>query len=147
MSNGIVTGRLLSSLLAGEEPPWARIYDPRRIHPTVEASTFLKANAAVARHFVGDRMRPPSHADSVDDIKPGGGAILRHRGQRFAVHRDENDGLHSVSATCTHLGCTVLFNDAEHTWDCPCHGSRFTADGAVIHGPATTPLEQRPLEH
>jgi glycine/D-amino acid oxidase-like deaminating enzyme/nitrite reductase/ring-hydroxylating ferredoxin subunit len=147
MSNGIVSGRLLSSLVAGHEPPWARIYDPRRIHPSVEASTFLKANAAVARHFVGDRLRPPSHADSVDDIKPGGGAVIRRRGHRLAVHRDENGDLHSVSATCSHLGCTVLFNDAEHSWDCPCHGSRFTIDGAVIHGPATTPLKQRPLEH
>lgn len=146
MSNGILAGGLLSALLAGEEPPWAKIYDPRRIHPTVEASTFLKANAAVARHFVGDRIRPPSHADTVDDIKPGSGAIVRHRGQRYAVHRDENGDLHSVSATCTHLGCTVLFNDAEHSWDCPCHGSRFTPDGTVIHGPATTPLEHRTLE-
>jgi glycine/D-amino acid oxidase-like deaminating enzyme/nitrite reductase/ring-hydroxylating ferredoxin subunit len=143
MSNGILASRLLSSLLTGEEPPWARIYDPRRIHPTVEASTFLKANAAVARHFVGDRIRPPSHADSVDEIKAGSGAIIRHRGRRYAVHRDENGDLHSVSATCTHLGCTVVFNDAEHSWDCPCHGSRFTPDGTVIHGPATTPLERR----
>jgi glycine/D-amino acid oxidase-like deaminating enzyme/nitrite reductase/ring-hydroxylating ferredoxin subunit len=146
MSNGILAGRLLSSLLTGEQPPWARIYDPRRIHPTVEASTFLKANAAVARHFVGDRIRPPSHADTVDEIKAGSGAIIRHHGRRYAVHRDEKGDLHSVSATCTHLGCTVLFNDAEHSWDCPCHGSRFTPDGTIIHGPATTPLEQRHLE-
>src|SRR5215213_2144402 len=76
----------------------------------------------------------------------GAGAIIRRRGQRYAVHRDESGGLHSVSAICTHLGCTVLFNDAEHTWDCPCHGSRFTADGNVIHGPATTPLERRTVE-
>jgi glycine/D-amino acid oxidase-like deaminating enzyme/nitrite reductase/ring-hydroxylating ferredoxin subunit len=144
MSNGIVASRLLTAHLTGEELPWAHIYDPRRIHPTVEAGAFLKANAAVARHFVRDRIRPPSHADSVDDIKPGMGAIVRHRGERHAVYRDENNGLHSVSATCTHLGCTVLFNDAERTWDCPCHGSRFSADGTVIHGPATSPLEPRP---
>jgi glycine/D-amino acid oxidase-like deaminating enzyme/nitrite reductase/ring-hydroxylating ferredoxin subunit len=145
MSNGIVAGRLLTSLLAGEELPWARIYDPRRIHPTVEANTFLKANAAVVRHFIGDRVRPPSHADSIDDIKPGTGAIVRRRGQRHAVYRDETSTLHSVSATCTHLGCTVLFNDAEHSWDCPCHGSRFTPDGEVLEGPAAAPLERLPL--
>ncbi|MFD4431980.1 Rieske 2Fe-2S domain-containing protein, partial [Nocardia sp. NPDC058497] len=51
--------------------------------------------------------------------------------------------VHAVSATCTHLGCIVAFNDAERAWECPCHGSRFSVDGTVIHGPATMPLEAR----
>jgi Rieske Fe-S protein len=71
---------------------------------------------------------------------------MRIDGQRCAVYRDDSGDLHAVSATCTHLGCTVAFNDAEQTWDCPCHGSRFTPDGSVLHGPATERLAPRPLE-
>ncbi|MBW3639709.1 MAG: Rieske 2Fe-2S domain-containing protein, partial [Actinobacteria bacterium] len=60
---------------------------------------------------------------------------------RTAAYRDEAGALHAVSARCTHLGCTVRFNDAEKSWDCPCHGSRFGVDGSVLAGPAVAPLE------
>lgn len=145
MSNGVLASQLLTALLDGQQPPWTRIYDPRRIHPTVEAGSFLKANLGVARHFVGDRLRRSTHADSPTDIAPGSGAVMRIHGERCAVYRDESGQLSAVSAVCTHLGCIVAFNDAEQTWDCPCHGSRFTPDGMVIHGPANKPLEQRRL--
>ncbi|WP_189131959.1 FAD-dependent oxidoreductase [Wenjunlia tyrosinilytica] len=142
MSSGVLAGRLLRELVRGDRPPWASVYDPRRINPTVETAELLKAGAAVARHFVGDRLHP-AHIESVDDIPPGGGAVVRLSGDRCAVHRDENGDLHAVSAICTHLRCVVAYNDAERTWDCPCHGSRFGVDGAVLHGPATKPLERR----
>jgi len=48
--------------------------------------------------------------------------------------------VHTVSPVCTHAGCIVQWNAAEKTWDCPCHGSRFTTDGRVIEGPAVKGL-------
>jgi len=145
MSNGVMASRLLTALIAGTQPPpWAEFYTPKRVHPLVEAPAFVKAGAQVAKHFVTDRFRT-SHVDSLADIAYGQGAVVRVGGRRCAVYRDGDGKLHAVSATCTHLGCTVGFNDAEKTWDCPCHGSRFGVDGAVLHGPATHPLESRDL--
>lgn len=141
MSSGVLSGQLLSSLIAGERPDWAGLYDPRRLHPGVEAKPVLSQTATVARHFVGDRVRRTEVA-SVDDLGPGEAAVLRVNGERCAVYRDLQGTPHAVSATCTHLGCIVHFDDAEEAWACPCHGSRFDVDGAVLHGPAQRPLAE-----
>ncbi|GAA1802541.1 FAD-dependent oxidoreductase [Luedemannella flava] len=142
MTNGVMAGRLLAALLTGRSLPWAPTFDPSRVRPLVEGPAVVRANTAVAAHFVGDRMT--TGAGSVAELPAGAGAVIRVDGQRRAVYRDDAGQLHAVSATCTHLGCTVAFNDAERTWDCPCHGSRFDPDGAVLHGPATTALPPAP---
>jgi Rieske Fe-S protein len=147
MTNGILAGQLLAALIEGKaDPELARLYDPARLHPIAETGPAAKAQLKVARHFIGDRIRSPSHADTVNEIKPGGGAVVRIGGQRCAVHRGQDGSLEAVSAVCTHLGCLVAFNDAEQTWDCPCHGSRFALDGTVVNGPATKALEPRDLD-
>jgi glycine/D-amino acid oxidase-like deaminating enzyme/nitrite reductase/ring-hydroxylating ferredoxin subunit len=144
MSNGVAAGRLLAALIDGDEPPEAKVFDPRRLHPVVETPAVVTGGLAVAKHYVGDRLRS-SHVDSVDDIAPDSGAVVRVAGERCAVYRDPGGGLQAVSATCTHMGCIVHFNDAERSWDCPCHGSRFGVDGAVLNGPAVDALEPREL--
>ncbi|MEU4625033.1 FAD-dependent oxidoreductase [Actinoplanes sp. NPDC023801] len=139
MSTGVMAGQLLAASIAGTAPEWAGLYDPRRLHPLREAVSMLKLGAGVAGHFIGDRLRP-SHADGVDDVDPGTGAIVRVGGRQCAVYRDDSGTVHAVSARCTHLGCIVRFNDAETAWECPCHGSRFDIDGGVLQGPANQPL-------
>ncbi|MFI7241958.1 FAD-dependent oxidoreductase [Streptomyces qinglanensis] len=144
MSSGVLAGQLLAAHLTGEPlPPWARLYDPVRLRPG-EAPALLRLQSAVARRFVADRLRP-SHVDSVDEILPGDGAIVRVRGRRCAVHRTAEGELRALSPRCPHLGCLVRFNDAETAWECPCHGSRFATDGSVLQGPATRPLDPRDL--
>ncbi|OAH12229.1 FAD-dependent oxidoreductase [Streptomyces jeddahensis] len=143
MSGGIMAGRLLADLVTGERPPWAGLYDPRRMLSLLrEAPAFVRHQLETGRHFIGDRLRAVS-VQSVDDIAPGSGAVVQHGGRRSAVYRDEDGALHAVSARCTHLGCIVGFNSAERSWDCPCHGSRFSVDGEVLEGPANRPLGKR----
>ncbi|MFC5075818.1 FAD-dependent oxidoreductase [Kitasatospora cinereorecta] len=143
MSGGAMAGQLLASTLTGAEPEWAGLYDPRRLWSTIRGgAALLKQQAEVARHFVGDRLRT-THVDSVAEIAPGSGAVVRVEGRRCAVYRDKDGTAHAVSARCTHLGCLVAFNEAETAWECPCHGSRFGIDGEVLHGPALRPLPHR----
>lgn len=144
MSSGAVAGELLAGLITGERPPHARLYDPRRLHPVREAGPLLSQQATVAKHFVGDRLRL-AQADRVAEVRPGTGALVRVGAGRCAVYRAEDGTVHAVSARCTHLGCLVRFNDAERTWECPCHGSRFAVDGSVLQGPAVRPLAPRRL--
>ncbi|WP_306505431.1 Rieske 2Fe-2S domain-containing protein [Sinomonas atrocyanea] len=92
----------------------------------------------------GPRGRGPSAAGA-PQLGPGQGAVLDLDGEPAAVYADPAGALHALSAACTHLGCTVEFNPDQATWDCPCHGSRFSLEGSPIRGPATTPLRQRTL--
>ena len=145
MSGGIMAGRLLAEQITGHKSPWSDLYDPRRVLSAVrEAPSFLKHQAQVARHFVGDRIGAAG-GGSVEAIAPGDGAVVRVGGHPCAVHRDEAGSLHAVSARCTHMGCLVGFNRAERAWECPCHGSRFDPEGHIIQGPATKPLERRDI--
>ena len=74
---------------------------------------------------------------------PGEGLIVGSGREQHAVYRDDDGEVHRLSARCTHLGCIVAWNDAERTWDCPCHGSRFGPTGEVIQGPAVSPLARK----
>lgn len=142
MTNGVLSGQLLAAHITGAElPPWAELYEPPRLRPR-EAPSLMRFQSAVAGLYVGDRLRP-SYVDSVDEIVPGTGAIVRIQGRRCAVHRTLEGEVRALSPRCPHLGCLVRFNDAEGAWECPCHGSRFGIDGEVLQGPATRPLERR----
>ncbi|MGH2446641.1 MAG: universal stress protein [Candidatus Limnocylindria bacterium] len=79
-------------------------------------------------------------SDNIDDLSNGEGAVVRIDGEEIAAYRDDEGAVHRLSARCAHMGCIVGWNPDDRTWDCPCHGSRYDAVGAVIHGPAKTGL-------
>ena len=81
----------------------------------------------------------------MEELGAGEGTVVRRGARLVAVSRDDDGALAAVSARCTHLGCIVAWNPAERSWDCPCHGSRFGADGTVIQGPAVADLERREI--
>lgn len=138
MTHGTIAGRLLTDLILGRDNAWSTLYDPTRISLRA-GGEYAKENLNVAAQFVD--YLTGGEVDSVDEIASGSGAILRRGLSKIAAYRDDSGALHECSAVCPHLGCIVEFNDAEKTWDCPCHGSRFAAaDGHVVNGPAITGL-------
>jgi Rieske Fe-S protein len=140
MTHGTIAGMLLTDLAMGRENGWAELYDPAR-KQTGRVGVWLRENLNVARQMA-DHLRPSEVADEAD-IAPGSGAVMRQGMDRLAVHRDEESRLHRLSAVCTHLKCIVHWNPGEKTWDCPCHGSRFSATGTVVAGPAHHDLARR----
>jgi glycine/D-amino acid oxidase-like deaminating enzyme/nitrite reductase/ring-hydroxylating ferredoxin subunit len=130
---------ILRDRLLGRENAWASFYDSNRIGPRSSVPPFIKENADVAVHFFADRITHRS-LGSPASLKPGEGRVFARRERQVAISRATDGALHAVSARCTHLGCIVNWNDAEASWDCPCHGSRFAPDGTVLQGPATAPL-------
>jgi glycine/D-amino acid oxidase-like deaminating enzyme/nitrite reductase/ring-hydroxylating ferredoxin subunit len=137
LTHGTIAGMLLTDLILGKQNPWATLYDPAR-KPVRAAGNFAKENLNVAMQYVD--WITPSEVESVREIQPGSGAVLRRGLSKVAVYRDNKGKTHECSAVCPHLGCIVHWNAAEHSWDCPCHGSRFDEFGKVINGPSNTDL-------
>lgn len=141
MTHGTIAGILLTDLIMGRENEWATVYDPTRktLRALPEfASENLNATAQYTEYLTGGDV------DSLSEIKPGEGAIVRDGLKKIAVYRDESGALHERSAVCVHLGCIVSWNSKEKSWDCPCHGSRYDAYGKVFQGPANRNLD--PIE-
>ena len=139
MTSGTIAGVVISDQILGRENPWSELFDPNRVKPLASAKEFVKENVNVARRFVADRVTKRGSV-SAEELGPGEGQVVSARGRQVAVSRDGDGQLHAVAARCTHMGCIVNWNLAERSWDCPCHGSRFAADGAVLEGPAVDDL-------
>ncbi len=133
---------IVTDMITHRANPWIALFDPAR-KPVHGMGDFLGAQANTIAQYKD--WIAPSKVEYVEEVATGEGAVLAASGKKYAVHRDENGGLHVLSATCTHMGCVVAWNSAENSWDCPCHGSRFDVDGAVLHGPATVALAQAEL--
>ena len=140
MTGGTLAAMVLTDLLQGRGSPWAELYDPSRVDPRAAGRKFASENLGVAKELVQGKLR--TDVSGPDELTPGEAGIYRRGLGLCAAYRDEDGAVHAVKAACTHLGCTVRFNDAEKSWDCPCHGSRFALDGTVLHGPAVEPLER-----
>lgn len=104
----------------------------------------MKENLDYPYYLLRDNLGS-AQGDSLDDLKLGEGKILRLEGRKMAGYRDRSGKVTLLSPICTHLKCIVRWNAADATWDCPCHGSRFTPEGKVFSGPAEAPLEELPI--
>lgn len=129
ISNGTAAGLSIARQIATGTPPWGRLYDPTR-------------DAPEDYHQSGDSQ---SQVDSLEAIAPGEGGVITRGEEKIAVWCDDSGALHGLSAKCTHKGCILTWNNADRTWDCPCHGSIFEASGEVIHGPAKERLAPKPV--
>lgn len=143
MSKGTMSGLLLSDLILGKENPYAELYDATRATPFLKPD-LIKNGMDVAARWVGDRFKN-LQSSALAEVSKGEGKLLTIDGDKIAAYRDEQGTVHAVSAVCPHLACIVSWNNAETSWDCACHGSRFSCDGKVLHGPSVKDLEQQTI--
>jgi len=142
MTNGILSAMINSDLILGKENEWADFFDPGRYSKVLKsARKIVTENINVARSFIAGYIGRPRYGD-IKEIPKNEGAVLNIEGSKKAVSKDSEGENHILRPNCTHLGCLINWNNAEKTWDCPCHGSRFSSQGKVIHGPAVTDLKE-----
>jgi glycine/D-amino acid oxidase-like deaminating enzyme/nitrite reductase/ring-hydroxylating ferredoxin subunit len=143
MTFGTLGGLMASSWALGKKNPWADLFDPHRKKALGSAWDYIKENVDYPYYMAKKWLERPD-GESTDAVGTNDGKVIKLHGQKVAAYRDDHGKLTLLSAVCTHMGCIVNWNNAEKTWDCPCHGSRFQCTGAVLAGPAETPL--KPVE-
>ena len=139
MTNGVAGALNIAAVLFGEKARFAELFDPSRKAKAVDSlRDYVTDRVADVKNF--SEYVTGGDISSVDELKPGEGAIVRRGLSKIAAYRGEDGTLVERSAVCTHVGCLVQWNPFETCWDCPCHGSQFRPDGSVINAPAVRPL-------
>ena len=139
MTHGTLGGIIITDIIMGKDNPWIKIYNPSRVTLNKTSEYLEEVGNMVAQY--GDWFTEADIKNS-EDLKPGEGGIMSKGFKKTAVYRDEENNLHSCTAVCPHLGAILQWNADEKTFDCPMHGSRFTTEGKVINGPASSDLKK-----
>ena len=139
MTFGTLSGMMACDYVMGRRNPWSELFEISRKKVLAGAWDYVKENKDYPYYLLRDRLTR-AEARSLRDVRRGQGRVLEFNGEQVAAYRNPSGELSVCSAICTHMGCLVDWNDAERTWDCPCHGSRFDTAGGVISGPAGSPL-------
>jgi glycine/D-amino acid oxidase-like deaminating enzyme/nitrite reductase/ring-hydroxylating ferredoxin subunit len=140
MTYSSVAAIVLSELITKNESIYGDLFSPSRIKPIAGFVDFIEHNTDVAKQFIG-KWFTTEELDSMADLAQGEGKVVKFNGEVIALSKDSDGTLHAVSPACTHMKCSVAWNLAEQTWDCPCHGARYSPDGKVFTGPASRDLE------
>lgn len=141
MTYSHVTALLLTDLITKGKSRYEKLFDPNRIKPVAGFESFVKESADVVAKFIGDRINKVKIKE-LSELAPGEAKVVKYEGESLALYKDERGKVHAVNPSCTHVNCIVGWNSAEQTWDCPCHGSRFSMDGEVLTAPARKDLEK-----
>ena len=136
---GTVGAMMARDAITGRSNPWRELFDVGRTRVTEGLWDYVTENKDYPYYMIRDRFAG-ADGRSLRALQRGEGKILDVKGERVAAYRDADGTTTLLSPICTHLGCTVAWNQAESSWDCPCHGSRFTVTGKVMGGPAEKPL-------
>ena len=140
MTYSHITALLFTDLLTKGESEYAKLFDPDRLKPIAGFADFMKENIDVVKEFFGKRLSKEKLTE-LSDLANGEARVVKYEGKSIALYKDDNGDIHAVSPVCPHAKCSVGWNSAEKSWDCPCHGSRFDVNGEVLTGPSKAPLE------
>ena len=141
MTYSNVAAITLRDMLLNKETPYADLFDPNRIKPVAGFYKFVTHNADVIKQYAGNFFSGEK-LHELADLATGEARIVKYEKHKLAIYKDDNGTIHALDPTCTHLKCEVKWNTAEKSWDCPCHGTRYSYNGRLLTGPADHDLER-----
>lgn len=144
MTTSMVAARLICDIACGRRNEYAELFDPARFRPSAGARMLMEQTALSAKHLARSAFSPPDGFAA--ELGKGDAALVSANGRKMGAYRDDDGRLWFVEPRCPHLGCELVWNGDERSWDCPCHGSRFSYNGAQLDGPAQIGIAVREEE-
>jgi glycine/D-amino acid oxidase-like deaminating enzyme/nitrite reductase/ring-hydroxylating ferredoxin subunit len=130
----------LTDRIIMKQSRYNELFSPGRIKPVAGFTEFVKHNTDVVGQFIG-KWFATERLEQLSSLSADEGKVVKLNNETMALYKDNTGTLHAVNPTCTHMKCAVAWNAAEKSWDCPCHGARYSVDGEVLNGPADANLE------
>jgi len=146
MIYGTISALLFHDILHEIENPCIALFSPKRHKILASAKSFIRENVDTASQIV-NKFWPAKALKSKDDLELHEGGIFRADGQTLAFYRNGKDSFYAIDPACSHMKCQVTWNGIEKSWDCPCHGARYSVKGEVLTGPADTSLKRPEAVH
>lgn len=139
MTHSAAAAIILRNKVLNIDDDFSEVFNPARITPTQSAKEFLSSISSITKGFAKRIIPVP---DELMEVENGKGKIINYKGRKVGVYKDDKGDYFCINPVCAHLKCSLSFNEAEKTWDCPCHGSRYDIRGNILEGPAVNPLDK-----
>jgi len=143
MAAGTAAGMIITDLIRGRTNPWAEVFEPARFREQPARPGWVQKSLESAGGAI--EVDAGRFDREVAAIPAREGRVVEFDGQKVAIYRDGEGRVTTLDPTCMHMACTVAWNNAEETWDCPCHGSRYDAGGRVIESPTVRDLKVKEI--
>ncbi len=140
MTTSYVAAKIISDKILKKENEYEEIYKATRFAPIGNYKEFGNMLKQTVYSLAINKLKIPDTA--FDEIEKNSGGVVEYKGKKIGAYKDENGKLFIVEPYCAHLGCELSWNNLEKTWDCPCHGSRYTYEGKVITEPTVKDLKK-----
>lgn len=137
---GTATAHILTDLICKGSSPYAELFSPARFKPVAGFDNVVKESVDVIGQLIGTKL-PIEKITGAAELAHNEGKVVNYEGHRVGLYKDDAGKLFAVNPACPHINCSVCWNGAEKSWDCPCHGSRFSFTGELMTAPARKDLE------
>lgn len=131
---------VLSDMISTGNSKYMGLFNPNRVKPVAGFADFVKEGADVVKNLIAGKFSG-EEIKELADLAAGEAKLVKYEGKKIALYKDEQHHVFAVNPSCTHIHCTVSWNSAEKSWDCPCHGARYSCSGEVLNGPAVQDLQ------
>ena len=140
MTTSNVAANIITDYILGNENKYTYLFDSTRMQPIKNRVEFKNILTESVNSLVLNKFKTPKL--TFDNISNNSGGIIEVNNQKVGIYKDTSGNIFAVKPVCSHLGCLLSWNDADKTWDCPCHGSRFDYMGKNLYDPAIKDLEK-----